>query len=189
MNVVIADRVKLAVVLAVTAIMVYALYVSKEHITEVALFVGVTGWQAKTAFVLVDLPALIGKVLQIKSIFAVSTSKEGRQMTYVSGSLSLACNAGAGLIHQSWGAAGWGIFVVVMFLYLESKLTKIRPAASVTRKRNASTEKAIASTTAQPLTPRQIAARKGAETRRRNATAPVSPGQVPLTELNASMAE
>jgi hypothetical protein len=187
MNVVIADRVKLAVVLAVGAIMVYALYVSKEHITEVALFIGVTGWQAWTAFVLVDLPALIGKVLQIRSIFSGYTGKHGRQMTYLSGSLSLACNASSGLIHHSWGAAGWGIFVVIMFLYLESKLTKIRPAASVTRKRNATTENA-----AQPSTKptaRQLAARKGAETRRRNAARPVSPGQVPLTELNASMAE
>jgi hypothetical protein len=185
MNVVIADRVKLAVVLVVGAIMVYALYVSKEHITEVALFIGVTGWQAKTAFVLVDLPALIGKVLQIRSIFSGYTGKHGREMTYLSGSISLICNGAAGLIHGSWGAAGWGIFVVVMFLYLESKLTKIRPAASVTRKRNASTETAIAAT---PLTPRQIAARKGAATRKRNATSPVSPGTVPLATLNAGMA-
>jgi hypothetical protein len=142
MNVKIADRVKLAVMLLVGAVMVYALFVSRDHITEVALFVGVAGWQAQTAFVLVDLPALIGKVMQIKAIFSGNTGKHGREMTYVSGSVSLVCNAAAGLIHGSWGAAGWGIFVVVMFLYLESKMTKIKPAASVTRKKNAATVKA-----------------------------------------------
>lgn len=188
MNVVIADRVKLAVMLVVGAVMVYALFVSRDHITEVALFIGVAGWQAQTAFVLVDLPALIGKVMQIKAIFSGNTGRHGREMTYVSGSVSLACNATAGLIHGSWGAAGWGIFVVMMFLYLESKMTKIKPAASVTRKKNATTETTIASTTAEP-TARQLAARKGAETRKRNAAAQISPGRVPLIELNASMAE
>jgi len=149
----------------------------------------VAGWQAQTAFVLVDLPALIGKVMQIKAIFSGNTGRHGREMTYMSGSVSLACNATAGLIHGSWGAAGWGIFVVVMFLYLESKMTKIKPAASVTRKKNATAENTIASTTAQPLTPRQIAARKGAATRARNAARPVSPGAVPLATLNVGMAE
>jgi hypothetical protein len=175
MNVRIADRVKLAVVLLVGAVMVYALFVSRDHITEVALFIGVAGWQAQTAFVLVDLPALIGKVMQIKAIFSGNTGKHGREMTYVSGSVSLVCNAAAGLIHHSWGAAGWGIFVVMMFLYLESKMTKIKPAASVTRKKNADT-----TTTVTAPTPRQLAARKAAATRARNAAAPVSPGVGPV---------
>lgn len=189
MNVVIASRIKTAVIIAVTLVMAYALYVSREHITEVATWLGVPGWQATTAFILVDLPALIGKILQTK-YFAASTRKVGGRLTYFSGGLSLVCNIGAGVIHGSYGAAEWGAFVVIMFLVLESVITKIKPSSAVTRAKNAAAENTIArATTAQPLTPRQIAARKGAATRARNAARPVSPGAVPLATLNAGMAE
>lgn len=182
----IANRIKVCVIVAVSLVMFYALFVSREHITEVATWLGVPGWQAGTAFILVDLPALIGKVLQTK-YFSHSTRKVGTRLTYFSGILSLACNIAAGIIHGSYGAAGWGAFVVIMFLVLESVAVKIKPAAAVTRAKNAAS--ATVKPTAQPLTPRQIAARKGAETRRRNAAAPVSPGAVPLATLNAGMAE
>ena len=186
--VVIANRIKVGIIVAISLVMVYALVVSREHVTEVAHWLGVPGWQAETAFILVDLPALIGKVLQVK-YFAHSTRKVGTRLTYLSGGISLACNIGAGLILGSYGAAGWGAFVVVMFLVLESVIVKIRPAAAVTRAKNAANGTAQpASTTAEP-TARQLAARKGAETRKRNAAAQISPGRVPLVELNASMAE
>jgi hypothetical protein len=186
--VVIANRIKVGIIVAISLVMVYALVVSREHVTEVAHWLGVPGWQAETAFILVDLPALIGKVLQVK-YFAHSTRKVGTRLTYLSGGISLACNIGAGLILGSYGAAGWGAFVVVMFLVLESVIVKIRPAAAVTRAKNAANGTAQpASTTAEP-TARQLAARKGAETRKRNAAAQISPGRVPLAELNASMAE
>jgi len=139
MNVKIADRIKTLVVVVTALIMVYALYVSKDHITHVALFIGIGGWQAHTAFVLIDLPALIGKLMGLK-YFAASTRKAGRQMTYLSGSISLICNVASGLILGSFGAAGWGAFVVMMFLYLESRITKIKAAASVTRAKNAANE-------------------------------------------------
>lgn len=135
----IANRIRTYVTVAITALMVYALYVSMSHITHVADWIGVPGWQAKTAFLLVDMPALIGKVLQLK-YFSASTKKSGRQMTYFSGSLSLVCNIASGLILGSYGAAAWGAFVVGMFLYLESKIAKIKPAAAVTKARNAERE-------------------------------------------------
>lgn len=184
--VVIANRIKAAVIVVISLVMIYALFVSREHITEVAHWLGVPGWQAETAFILVDLPALVGKVLQLK-YFSHSTRKVGTKLTYLSGAISLACNIGAGVILGSFGAAGWGAFVVVMFLVLESVVVKIKPAAAVTRAKNAANGSAKPAST-KP-TARQLAARKGAETRRRNAARPVSPGQVPLTELNASMAE
>ena len=87
-------------------------------------------------------------------------------MTYFTGSLSLACNIGSGLIEGSYGAAGWGAFVVVMFLVLESVITKIRPAAAVTKAKNAVTETKTPKAPAEVLSPRQIAARKGVETKR-----------------------
>ena len=62
----IANRIKLGVLIAVAAVMVYALFVSREHITHVALWLGVPAVQAKTAFILVDLPAVIGKVMGLK---------------------------------------------------------------------------------------------------------------------------
>lgn len=184
----IANRIKVCVIVAVSLVMCYALFVSREHVTEVATWLGVPGWQAATAFILVDLPALIGKLLQTK-YFSHSTRKVGTRLTYFSGAISLACNIGAGVILGSFGAAGWGAFVVIMFLVLESVVVKIKPAAAVTRAKNAASATAKpASTTAEP-TARQLAARKGAETRKRNAAAQVSPGRVPLVELNASMAE
>jgi len=136
MNVKIADRIKMLVVIVTALIMVYALYVSKDHITHVAHFIGIPGWQAATAFILIDLPALIGKLMGLK-YFSATTRKAGRQMTYFSGSISLICNVASGLILGSFGAAGWGAFVVMMFLYLESRITKIKPASSVTRAKNA----------------------------------------------------
>lgn len=164
--VLIANRIRAGVTIAVSLVMVYALYVSMDHITHVAHWIGVPGWQAATAFLLVDLPALIGKVLQMK-YFAASTRRVGRRLTYFSGSLSLVCNVGSGLILGSYGAAGWGAFVVIMFLVLESVITKIKPAAAVTRAKNATSDKTMP---AKPLTNRQIGARKAAETRKAKAS-------------------
>lgn len=135
MNVKIANRIKFWITTAVSAVMVYALIVSASHIIHVAQTIGVPGWQAKTSWILVDLPALIGKVLQLK-VFSSSTRKAGRGLTYFSGSLSLACNIASGLILGSWGAAGWGAFVAMMFLVLETVVTRIKPAAGVTRAKN-----------------------------------------------------
>lgn len=174
----IANRIKTCVIVVVSLVMFYALFVSREHITEVAQWLGVEGWQAQTAFILVDLPALVGKVLQTK-YFAHSTRKVGTRLTYFSGALSLACNIGAGIIHGSYGAAGWGAFVVIMFLVLESVVVKIKPAAAVTRAKNAAAGTAKPASTTEP-TPRQLAARKAAATRARNAAAPVSPGVGPV---------
>jgi len=134
-----ANKIKAFVQAAVTGLMIYALYVSMSHITHVARWAGVPGWEAATAFLLVDMPALIGKLLQLR-YFAHTTRKAGRQMTYVSGSISLACNIFSGILHGSPGAAVWGAFVVGMFLYLESKLAKIKPAAAVTRAKNAAAD-------------------------------------------------
>lgn len=124
---VIAVRVRRVVTLAVTLVMVYALFVSREHITHVAYWLGIPGWQAETAFILVDLPALIGRVLQL-GYFADETRRVGRRLTYFAGSLSLAANVASGVILGSYGAAGWGAFVVVMFVVLEGVVTKIKPA-------------------------------------------------------------
>jgi uncharacterized membrane protein len=141
MNVKIADRVKLAVTAVVSLIMVLALYVSRDHITDVAYRIGLTGYQAETLFALVDVVALIGKVLQLK-YFAASTRKVGRRLMIGAGIASLVCNVASGWLSGGYGPAGYGVFVVVLFLVLENVLTKIKPAAAVTRAKNAATVKA-----------------------------------------------
>lgn len=180
--VVIAGRIKVGVIVAISLVMVYALFVSREHVTEVAHWLGVPGWQAETAFILVDLPALVGKVLQVK-YFAHSTRKVGTKLTYLSGGISLACNIGAGLILGSYGAAGWGAFVVAMFLVLESVIVKIKPAAAVTRAKNAAT--GTAQPTSKAPTARQIAARKAAATRKANAARKLDDEFAALTDTMA----
>lgn len=159
--VLIARRVRAAVTTAVTLVMAYALFVSREHITHVAHAIGVPGWQAETAFILVDLPALIGRVLQMK-YFAPTTQRTGRRLTYLSGTLSLACNVGSGVILGKPGAAAWGAFVVMMFVILEGVIAKIKPAAKVTRQRNAAND--APKTAPKVASPQQ----RGAATRKRN---------------------
>lgn len=163
MNVKIADRVKLAVIIVTSLIMVYALWVSRDHITHVAHLIGLDGYPAGTLFIFIDLPALIGKVLNTK-YFAASTRKMGRRMMVCSGSLSLACNVVSGIFAGGLGPAGYGAFIVVMFLALENVVTRIKPAASVTRAKRSSIK-------TPALTTRQIAGRKAAATRKANAAA------------------
>lgn len=179
MNVAIADRIKLGVRLVVTGLMVYALYVSKDHSTHVALWIGLSGYQAHTLFILIDLPALVGKVLQLH-YFSAGTRKAGTRLTYISGSLSLACNVGSGVIDAKIGAAAYGAFVVGMFLYLEYVLTKIKSAPSVTRAKNTAPAAPAPATPAPATKKCPAGCTCGKHTRTRTAkvpaAAPVSPG-------------
>lgn len=141
MNVQIADRIKRGVVVVVSLIMAYALFVSRDHITHVAHLIGLTGYQAETLFILVDIPAIVGKVLQTK-YFAASTRKVGKRLMIASGIVSLGCNVASGWFSGGYGPAGYGVFVVAMFLIMENVVTKIKPAAAVTARKNAAAGKA-----------------------------------------------
>lgn len=149
MNVKIADRVRLAVTIAAGLIMLYALYVSKDHITHVAHLIGLVGYQAATLFVLIDLPAVIGKVLRLK-YFAASTRKTGLRLMIWSGSLSLTCNVLSGWFGGGIGPAGYGVFVVTMFLVMENVVMKIKAASSVTRAKNAKSDETELPTPSAP---------------------------------------
>lgn len=166
MNVKMADRVRLAVTIVAGAIMVYALYVSRDHITHVARLIGLTGYQAETLFVLIDIPALVGKTLRTK-YFAASTRRTGLRLMIASGTLSLVCNVASGWFGGGIGPAGYGVFVVMMFLVMENVVTKIKPAAAVTRAKNGEAIK----TTQRRKTQRKAAPRQAA----RFAPAPLSP--------------
>lgn len=136
MNVKRADNVRKLISAVVLGIMIYALYVSRSHITHVGYAIELTPFEAETLFVLIDVPALVGKLLTGK-LFAPSTQKSGRRLMWTTGALSLGCNITSGAIGGGVGPAVYGAFVVVMFVTLENVLGKIRPAAAVTKARRA----------------------------------------------------
>ena len=160
MNVKIADRVRIAVTIVAGLVMLYALFVSADHEIHVAHLINLRGYQAATLWVLIDLPALVGKVLRLP-VFLASTRRMGLKLMIGSGSLSLLCNVSSGWFGGGFGPAAYGAFVVGMFLALENVVTKIKPAASVTRAKNATTvtsakpKRARAATNStKPKTPR-----------------------------------
>jgi len=169
MNVKIANRIRNAVIVVVSLIMVLAFYVSRDHITDVAYRIGLDGYQAETLFVLVDVVALIGKVLQLK-YFAASTRKVGKRLMIAAGVISLMCNVTSGWLSGGYGPAGYGVFVVVLFLVLENVITKIKPAAAVTRAKNA----ANGSTATRKRAPRKAVAKRASKTSTTTTAAPVS---------------
>jgi hypothetical protein len=179
MNVKIADRVRAAVTAVATLVMVYALFVSADHISHVAHLIGLTGYQASTFFVLIDIPALVGKALRLK-YFATSTRRTGLRLMIASGTLSLLCNVASGWFGGGAGPAAHGAFVVLMFLVLENVVTKIKPAAAVTRAKNAATP-VTTSPAPRRATPRKRAPKPATATVRqleqayRLPSAPVSP--------------
>jgi hypothetical protein len=156
MNVKIADRIRAAVTLVASLVMVYALYVSADHIGHVAHLIGLVGYQASTLFVLIDIPALVGKTLRLR-YFATSTRRTGLRLMIASGTLSLICNVASGWFGGGVGPAGYGAFVVVMFLVLENVVTKIKPAAAVTKAKNAATK--VETPAPRRATPRKRAPR------------------------------
>lgn len=169
MNVKIANRIRSAVIAVVSSIMVLALYVSKDHITDVAHRIGLVGYQAETLFVLIDVVALIGKVLQLK-YFAASTRKVGKRLMIAAGVVSLACNVASGWLSGGYGPAGYGVFVVVLFLVLENVVLKIKPAAAVTRAKNV----ANGTTAPRKRAPRKAVAKRAPKTSTTTAATPVS---------------
>jgi hypothetical protein len=175
MNVKIADRVRAAVTVVSGLIMVYALFVSADHIGHVAHLIGLRGYQATTLFVLVDIPALVGKVLRLR-YFAATTRRTGLRLMITSGTLSLVCNVASGWFGGGLGPAGYGAFVVGMFLVMENVVTKIKPAAAVTKAKNATS---VETPAPRPAAPRKRAPKaptvRQLERQFQMASAPVSP--------------
>lgn len=184
MNVTIANRVKLGVTLVCTAILMFVLYVSRDHITHTAHTIGLGGYQAETLFILIDIVAIVGKVLTMK-YFAKSTRKIGLRLLVTAGTLSLACNVFAG---SNLGERLYGAFIVVLFVGLEQVVTRIKPAPAVTA---AKTREAKATTTEATVTKKTTAKKCAAgctcgkhspvRTPKAPAAAPVSPGHGPVS--------
>jgi len=181
MNVKVAAWIKGIVTAVSVGILVYVALVSRDHITHIGQLMNLESYQAKTLFVLIDLPALVGKVLQLP-VFAHSTRKFGRKLTYFSGGLSLACNVIAGFVAGGYGPAAYGVFIVIMFLIMETAIMKIKPAAAVTKaKRSAKAASAAPAKPKATSTARKCApgCTCGKHNRAAN-IAPVSPGVGPI---------
>lgn len=144
------------------------------------------------AVVFIDGVTWLGKMMRSHRL-AAGTNKLGLWYLLCGSAASLLANFIAG---ESQGMKALGILAVLAFMLGEIAIDKIevRPAPVV------ETEPTVDAALAAK---RSAAARKGAETRKRNATAktrkprtprapaaaPVSPGSVPLAELNAGMAK
>jgi len=165
-----AKRTAVVGILSGVAMFAYGLWISRGHITHIGHWLELSRFEAETLFLLVDFLALYGKVLTSKRLSA-KTRRYGFKVMMFGLGLSTICNVGSGLLVERIGAAFYGVFVVMIIVIVEY-------GVSITKAKTTSTTPRAPKT--EVLTARQIAARKGAETRARKATAPVSPGVGPV---------
>ena len=136
-------------------LLLLAAAVSATHIVETARKLGLHDWQAYTTPALIDLVAIVGK-LSMAQCFSSAFRRSGFRLLMVGATLSLACNIYAG---ENIGERAFGVLVVGAFMLLEHHATKGgRQAVVVT------TSDVDEATKAK----RSAAARKAAETRKRN---------------------
>jgi hypothetical protein len=178
----------------VWGLLLLAAVVSATHIVETAHKLGLHGWQAFTAPALIDIVAVIGK-LSMAACFTPTFRRSGFRLLMVGGILSLACNVYAG---SNLGERAWGVVVVGAFMLLEHHATKagresivlaadeVDPA--LVAKRSAAGRKAAATKKRNVEAKAKEERKVAAEARKAKAAAPVSPGRVPTSELNAEMA-
>lgn len=169
----------------------YTLFISRDHITHIGYVIGLGAFEAETLFLLVDFIAVYGKVLTNRKLSA-KTRRIGKQGLLAGLGLSLVCNVVSGLIKggilpaelagRGVGAAIYGAFIVAMLVWIEHAVSNTKAKAVSTEQRRPRAPRAPDAVT---LTPRQIAARKGVETKRRKATEQVSPATV--GEINEAM--
>jgi len=137
-------------------LLLLAAAVSATHIVETARKLGLHDWQAYTTPSLIDLVAIVGK-LSMAPCFTPAFRRSGFRLLMVGATLSLACNIYAG---SNLGERAFGVLVVGAFMLLEHHATKagrtsIMPVVD-------EVDEALKAK-------RSAAARKAAETRRRNA--------------------
>lgn len=169
--------------------MVGAAAISFSHIVDVSTTLGLT-WEAWTVPFFIDGLAILGKVGR-SDRFAPTTQRAGLGLMAGAGALSLAANVMAG---DNLGQQLYGVLVVAGFVTTEWYSAKLKPAPPAQPERKLDPQvaaeraaKARATREANKLA-QLTPAQKAAATRARKAMSPVSPGRVPLSELNAEMA-
>lgn len=144
----------------------YALFLSRENITHVGYVIHLKPIEAETLFLFVDFLALFGKMLTGKRLQA-KTRRIGYKWMIGGGTASLACNFFSGAVNGNYGEALYGTALVLLIVALEYTIANTKAIAA----RSASSAAGPAFVAAPDtviLTPRQIAARKGAATRKAN---------------------
>lgn len=111
----------------------YGLFVSRSHITEVAYWANIGGdWECETAFIVVDVLVLYGKILTSKRLTA-KTRRAGYRLMVIGGIASVLCNIGAGLIHGSYGASVWGVAIVGVVALIEHSISVTEAKRTIKR--------------------------------------------------------
>src|SRR5690606_14558377 len=108
---------------------------SAGHIAHVGHVAGLGNAEAKTLFIVIDIPVLVGKLLSTEW-FAPTTRREGRRLMYSFILASLALNVASGLLGGGYGAAGYGALIVCVAIWMERVIGRIKPAGKVTKAKN-----------------------------------------------------
>ncbi|MES2211018.1 MAG: hypothetical protein V4515_12700 [Chloroflexota bacterium] len=174
--------------------MIGAAAISARHIVHVSQMLGL-GWESYTVPAFIDGIAIVGKVSMLVD-FSHPFRKSGFRLLMFGGTLSLAANVFAG---SNWGQRGFGVLIVAGFMILESHATKadrtaiaepevepveieapapvkvrVTEAEKAARKRAGYDGKSRADKAAWSKAYRARIARQ------QEATAPTSPGRVPV---------
>lgn len=131
-KVTVANRIRAIGTIVTLGVLTYALWVSRGHIEHVGYVLGLSDFEARTLFVIIDIPVIIGKLFA-GPWFAPTTRREARRLMVTFVLASLALNVTSGFLGGGIGAAAYGALIVFIALWMERLLTKVRPAASVTR--------------------------------------------------------
>lgn len=128
-----------------------ALAISFMHIVTTAHLLDLTGWQAMTTPFAIDGMAVLGLIGRSHR-WEPSTRRAGLVLQAGAGAVSLFCNVYAG---HTIGQRIYGALIVVLFVVAEWYANKLRPAPA-------------AGTVDAKHAARSEAAKRGAETKRRN---------------------
>lgn len=109
-------------------ILAYAMYISSTHIIEAAFKVGLSGFAAYTSPILIDAVAVVGKLGRLGR-FTDETRRSSLWLFAFGGGMSLTANVYAG---ANLGQRIHGVLVVVVALWIESHITKLKLKAVAT---------------------------------------------------------
>lgn len=159
------------------ALLTLAASVSFTHIVEAAHKLGLHDWQAFTAPALIDFVAVVGK-LSMHASFTRAFQRSGFRLLMTGGTLSLACNVYAG---DNLGEKAFGILVVGAFMLLEHHATKAGKTAIA--------PPPVPTVDEELKAKRSASAKKGAATRKANATKAKTVTRKPRAPKAAVVAE
>lgn len=107
-------------------VLVYAMVMSSSHIITTSFKIGLTGWAAYTSPILIDAVAVVGKLGRLER-FTDATRRSSLRLLLFGGAMSLTANVYAG---QNLGQRIHGVLVVVVMLWIESHITKLKLRAA-----------------------------------------------------------